>query len=120
MATATRKKPSTIPASEIVQRPMPLVDLSKDVFDPAKVRQLPLFEVDGVMHYIPDGAQAMVLQETARLEREVGQSAAMWHLFGELLNDDALTALREYKGLTRTHLLQLYAECVKVITGPKA
>lgn len=118
MATATRKRTAARP--DATERPAPLVDLSKDVFDPARVKQLPLFEVDGVMHYIPDGAQAMVLQETARLEREVGQSAAMWHLFGELLDDKALKALRSYKGLTRAHLLQLYAECVKVITGPKA
>lgn len=119
MATATRKKPSTVP-SEVIRRPAPLVDLSKDAFDESKVGRLFLFEIDGTDYYIPDGAQAMVLQETARLEREVGQSAAMWHLFGELLDDKALTALREYKGLTRAHLLQLYAECVKVITGPKA
>ena len=119
MATTTRKKLSTVPP-EVIRRPTPLVDLSKDVFDPSKVERLPLFEVDGVVHYIPDGAQAMVLQEAARLEREVGQSAAMWFLFGELLDEEAMEALRSYKGLTRSHLLQLYAECVKVITGPKA
>jgi hypothetical protein len=119
VATTTRKKSSITPP-EVGQRPTPLVDLGKDAFDPAKVTRLLLFEVDGVDYYIPDGAQAMVLQETARLERETGQGAAMWFLFGELLDEEALKALREYKGLTRAHLTQLYAECVKVITGPKA
>ena len=69
---------------------------------------------------MPDDAHAMVLQETARLERETGQSAAMWYLFGELLSEEALEALRSYKGLRRKHLTSLYGACVRILTGPKA
>lgn len=118
MATATRKKSAQRP--DATERPAPLVDLSKDAFDETKVGQVFLFEIDGVDYYIPDDAHAMVLQEAARLERETGQSAAMWYLFGELLSDEALKALRSYKGLRRKHLTQLYGACVSTLTGPKA
>lgn len=118
MATTTRKKTSAAPAA--AERPAPLVDLTKNAFDETKVGRLFLFELDGKSYYIPDAASAWVLQETARLEREVNQGAAMRWLFTEFLGEDGVKALYSYKGLTQAHLTQLYQACVGVLTGPKA
>lgn len=118
MATTTRKKTSPRPAAD--QRPSPLVDLTEDAFDETAVRRLFLFELNGTDYYIPDSAPAGVLHETARLEREAGQSAAMRFLFGEFLGEDGVTALYGYKRLSQTQLLKLYKACVGVLTGPKA
>jgi ubiquinone biosynthesis protein UbiJ len=43
----------------------------------------------------------------------------MWWMFGDLLGEGFVEALRDYKGLTKAHLRALQMECIETLTGPK-
>lgn len=118
MPTKTTR-PRKTAAAPPTSRPAPLVDLTADAFDPDAVEQRFLCELGGTEYHIPAQQPAGVLWQYIETERTDGADAAMWWLFGYLLGEDFVEAVRTYKGLTKAHLRALQMACIETITGPK-
>lgn len=98
----------------------PLVDLEEDAYDPNKVERIHIFTLGGVKYTVPSEVPASLAVEMLARTAEDGAEETMWWTFNEVLGEDAVEALRSYKGLTMKHLGAVFAICQQIITGSSA